>query len=115
MARGKPEPVRITTATRSHSDQVWAREKRYMVTMGIRTVCFVLAVVFFLAGMPAWLTWSFVVGSLFLPYIAVIMANAGVSPDPGGPVPFDPARPALGAGQEGGDDEPPVVDEADES
>ena len=29
------------------------------------------------------------IGSLVLPYIAVVMANAGVSPDPGGPEPFD--------------------------
>jgi hypothetical protein len=89
MARGEPEPVRITTASRSHSDDVWAREKRYMVTMGIRTACFIVAVLCYLSPLPHWVAWVFMVGSLVLPYIAVVMANAGVSPDPGGPDPFD--------------------------
>jgi Protein of unknown function (DUF3099) len=88
MARD-PEPVRITTASRSHSDDVWAREKRYMWTMGIRTACFIGAAVCFMAGLPLWLVWTLMGGSLVLPYIAVVMANAGVSPDPGGPDPFD--------------------------
>ncbi len=100
MPRGEPEPVRITSAARSHSDDVWAREKRYIVTMGIRTACFVVAVVCYLSSLPHWVAWVFVVGSLVLPYIAVVMANAGVSPDPGGPDPFDgdSGRPALGPG-----------------
>jgi len=89
MARGKPEPVRITTASRSHSDEVWAREKRYIITMGIRTACFIAAVLCYLSPLPRWFTWVFMIGSLVLPYIAVVMANAGVSPDPGGPDPFD--------------------------
>jgi hypothetical protein len=89
MARKEPEPVRITTATRSHSDDIWAREKRYMITMGIRTACFLAAVVCILNHFPTWLAWVFMIGSLILPYIAVVMANAGVSPDPGGPDPFD--------------------------
>jgi hypothetical protein len=89
MARGEPEPVRITSAARSHSDEVWSREKRYMLTMGIRTACFVAAVLCYLSSLPHWVAWVFVVGSLVLPYVAVVMANAGVSPDPGGPDPFD--------------------------
>jgi hypothetical protein len=89
MARGEPEPVRITTASRSHSDELWAREKRYMITMGIRTACFVTAVACYLSPLPHWVAWIFIVCSLVLPYIAVVMANAGVSPDPGGPDPFD--------------------------
>jgi hypothetical protein len=89
MARREPEPVRITTATRAHSDDVWAREKRYMITMGIRTACFLTAVICILTGAPQWIAWVFMIGSLVLPYVAVVMANAGVSPDPGGPDPFD--------------------------
>jgi hypothetical protein len=94
MARGKSEPVRITSAPRAHSDDLWSREKRYMLTMGIRTACFLIAVGTFMADAPAWIPWVFIISSLILPYIAVVMANAGVSPDPGGPDPFDPATDA---------------------
>jgi hypothetical protein len=31
-----------------------------------------------------------VIASVVLPYLAVVMANAGASPDPGGPEFFDP-------------------------
>ena len=107
MARGEPEPVRITTASRSHSDEVWAREKRYIITMGIRTACFIIAVISYLSPLPHWVAWVFIIGSLVLRYIAVVMANAGVSPDPGGPDPFDgiTGRSAL---------EPPAVDPREE-
>ena len=75
MARHEPEPVRITTASRSHHADVAIRQRRYLISMGIRTVCFL---------------WLFITGSLLLPYVAVILANAGASPDPGGPARFDP-------------------------
>ncbi len=89
MPGREPEPVRITSASRSHSDDLWSREKRYMITMGIRTACFIGAVTCFLTGVTLWVVWTLMVGSLILPYVAVVMANAGVSPDPGGPDPFD--------------------------
>jgi hypothetical protein len=54
--------------------------------MGIRTLCFLLAVVF----MGTWLMWVFITASFVLPYVAVVLANAGSSPDPGGPEYFDP-------------------------
>jgi hypothetical protein len=85
MARKEPEPVRITTATRGHSDDVGARQRRYVISMTIRTACFLLAV----ASMGHWFMWVFLVASLFLPYFAVVVANGGSSPDPGGPEPFD--------------------------
>jgi len=84
MARGKAQPVRITSAAQSHSDELWSREKRYMITMGIRTACFLIAVVTYLSSLPVWIAWVFMGGSLVLPYIAVVMANAGVTPDPEG-------------------------------
>jgi hypothetical protein len=93
MARRNPEPVRITSAARGHSDDLGARQRRYVLSMTIRTVCFLLAVVF----VGTWLMWFFLFGSVFLPYVAVVIANAGASPDPGGPEPFamDLDRPAL--------------------
>ena len=78
--------MRITTAQRSHHDDVAARQKRYLISMGIRTACFVLAVV----CIGHWFMWLFLVASFFLPTIAVIVANSAAGPDPGGPAYFDP-------------------------
>jgi hypothetical protein len=86
MARKEPVPVRITTATRSHHDDISMRQRRYLISMGIRTLCFVLAVV----SIHHWFMWAFLAASFVLPYVAVVLANAGSSPDPGGPEYFDP-------------------------
>lgn len=96
MPRREPEPVRITSAPRSRSADIGQRQRRYLISMGIRTVCFVLAVVF-RHVQP--LMWTFIVASFILPYVAVVMANAGSSPDPGGPEYFDPSQ---GRSLEGG-------------
>ena len=85
MAR-EPEPIRITTATRSHNEDIAARQKRYLISMTIRTVCFVLAVV----SIGHWFLWVFLVASLLLPPIAVIVANTSTTPDHGGPAHFEP-------------------------
>lgn len=45
-----------------------------MISMGVRTVLFVLALIF-----SGWLRWVFFVGSLVLPYAAVMLANEGKS------------------------------------
>ena len=83
MPRKEPEPVRITSATRSRSDDIGTRQRRYVISMSIRTACFLLAVV----SMGHWFMWVFLAASFFLPYVAVVVANAGASPDPGGPEP----------------------------
>ncbi len=50
--------------------------RRYLVSMGIRTICFILAVIA-LAGLHWTLIgWTLVVAAVILPYIAVVMANA---------------------------------------
>jgi hypothetical protein len=101
MVRREPDPIRITTATRSHSDDISARQRRYVISMTIRTVCFLLAVV----SMGHWFMWVFLVASFVLPYVAVVMANAGAAADPGDPelVRPDLDRPAI----EGPPDERP--------
>ena len=93
MPRRDPEPIRITSATRSHSDDVAGRQRRYLFSMGVRTACFLLAVVF--AG-TVWM-WVFILGSFLLPSIAVVMANAQArtDPDPDPGTAYDPNRPAL--------------------
>jgi len=80
MRRKREDSLRITTASRPRSEDIRGRERRYIISMGIRTLCFILAVVF----MGHWVMWLFLVGAVFLPYVAVVMANAGVTADPGG-------------------------------
>jgi Protein of unknown function (DUF3099) len=46
--------------------------RRYLVSMLVRTVCVVLLIV-----VHSPVRWGFAAGAVFLPYIAVIMANAG--------------------------------------
>jgi fatty acid desaturase len=94
MARKDPDPVRITSATRSHSDDIGARQRRYLISMAIRTACFIAAVLVFVTTGQGWVMWVLIIASFILPYVAVVMANAGASPDPGGPDPFgpDPSR-----------------------
>jgi Protein of unknown function (DUF3099) len=66
------ESVRITSAQTSHSERVRGRQTRYLISMGIRTLCFVAAI---LVG-DGWLRWVLIVAAVILPYIAVVMANA---------------------------------------
>jgi hypothetical protein len=74
MARHQTgEPVRITTASAGRDADIAMRQRRYLVAMSIRTVCFVAAI--FVT--PIWLRVVFVAGALLLPYVAVVMANAG--------------------------------------
>ena len=69
----KPDAVRITTARSSAADDMRSRQRRYLLAMGIRTVCFFAAV---LVGAGV-LRWILVLGAVFLPFLAVVVANAG--------------------------------------
>ncbi|WP_300679492.1 DUF3099 domain-containing protein [Nocardioides sp.] len=78
MARGKkdaPEAFRITDAPEPLSTDISARQKRYLVSMLARTVCFIAAGVAGIAGV-LWLALIFAFGAIVLPYVAVVMANA---------------------------------------
>jgi hypothetical protein len=78
MARDRsrgPDAVRITTAAASRNADISARQKRYVLSMGIRTVCFVGAIIASMAGIH-WLWPILIVAALVLPYVAVVMANA---------------------------------------
>jgi Flp pilus assembly protein TadB len=93
MRRRRPDPMRITSASRPRSEDIRGRERRYLISMAVRTACVVLAVVF----MGSWLMWVFLVGAVFLPYVAVVVANVS-NPDPGGPEGYRPDLRALGTG-----------------
>jgi hypothetical protein len=71
------EPILGTTARRSPRQEQRERQRRYLVTMGLRVVCFVMAIVLFGLGSPGWLIGIAVAGSLILPWVAVVAANAG--------------------------------------
>ena len=81
MRHSRADAVRITSASRPHSEDVRGRTRRYLISMGIRTVCFLLSVL----TIGHWFMWVFLVGALVLPYVAVVMANTGAGPDPDGP------------------------------
>lgn len=70
------DPVLVTTAPKNPQDELRERQRRYLVTMGVRTVMFLLAIVFYVIG----LHWAAVLTgalSLVLPWFAVVAANAG--------------------------------------
>jgi Flp pilus assembly protein TadB len=76
--RGTDEPIRITTASTGSGEGIAARQKRYLIAMGVRTACFIVVAVLAVTHLgPGWLPWIFVAGAVFLPYVAVVMANAG--------------------------------------
>jgi O-antigen/teichoic acid export membrane protein len=94
------------------SDDITYRQRRYLLMMGIRALCFVIAVVLFtnhfgwLAAVPAF-------GAIFIPYFAVVFANGGREPDntrgfmeyqPNVPATRDPAGPP----QANGGNDPPA-------
>ena len=72
MRRKDDGSVRITSASKPRSEDIRGRERRYLISMGLRAACFLLAV----ATMGHWVMWLFLVGAVFLPYVAVVLANA---------------------------------------
>ncbi len=67
--------IRITTAASDRNADIAARQKRYLISMSLRSLCFVGAIIAALAGV-GWLWPILIAGALVLPYIAVVMANA---------------------------------------
>ena len=73
LRRDRDEAVRITTASSNAQDEIWARQRRYIYSMAVRTVCFLGAIV---RRPDGWLRWVLIAGAVLLPYVAVVMANA---------------------------------------
>ena len=85
MARERSDQhdaVRITTAAESRNADIAVRQRRYLLSMSLRTVCFVGAILASLAGIH-WLWPILIGGALVLPYVAVVMANATSRRDEG--------------------------------
>lgn len=69
------EAIRITTASAGPGRDIAARQKRYVISMTIRTVCFIGAIVTGIEHVN-WAWPILIVAALVLPYVAVVMANA---------------------------------------
>jgi Protein of unknown function (DUF3099) len=74
----RAQVYRVTDARESRSEDIRRRYRRYAISMGIRTLCFVAAVLTY--GPARWVLFT---AALILPYIAVVIANAGREPDHG--------------------------------
>ena len=95
-----PPVYRITATTLGRAEDVAHRQLRYLISMGVRTICFLAAVVAWFAFGLAWLSALLFVGAILLPYISVVFANAGRERAEQLPVTIvAPRRPALAAGE----------------
>ncbi|MEU4081800.1 DUF3099 domain-containing protein [Streptomyces venezuelae] len=103
------EVFRITGARQGLADDVRGRQRRYVISMTVRTLSVIAAAV--LWNVERHVAIVALALGILLPYIAVVIANAGRETAPSLPSTFVPApvRPALGAGESsaGGDAERP--------
>ncbi|MCP9212741.1 DUF3099 domain-containing protein [Streptomyces cucumeris] len=92
---GDAEVFRITGARQGLADDVRGRQRRYVISMSVRTVSVVLAAVLWNVERHVAIV-ALVLGVL-LPYIAVVIANAGRENAPSLPTTYlpPPQRPML--------------------
>ena len=96
MSRVEPDVHSITDAGVALSEDQAGRQRRYLIAMAIRTSCVIGCVI-----APSPWRWVLAVGAVILPYIAVVVANAGRERSGSGGVriiPMKPSRRALGRG-----------------
>ena len=77
--RGRSQVHMVTQARRSLSEDISFRQRRYLLMMGVRALCFIIAVVMFVNHL-GWLTVIPAAGAIFIPYFAVVFANGGREP-----------------------------------
>jgi Flp pilus assembly protein TadB len=123
VSRRTPDAAQsITSAPEPLAADQARRERRYLIQMGIRIVCFLLAVLLW-QYVPMWVSLVLIVGAVVLPYTAVLFANAGrerrdVAPVPVLPPMLDagpratPADPVADPGDHRPDDDAPRADPA---
>lgn len=87
MKKSSPVPQSATSLPRAPRDDEGSRVTKYLVTMGIRIGCFAAMA---LVTPYGWYTWVFAIGAVFLPWIAVVIANVGE--DSRGPAVISPER-----------------------
>jgi hypothetical protein len=69
----------VTEAQPALSADIAARQRRYLIMMGIRIACFAATIALFAAG-AGWLAAIPAVGAIAIPYFAVVLANGGREP-----------------------------------
>lgn len=72
--KNAPRVPAVTSLPQSPRDEADHRVRRYAIMMAIRIVCFALMA---LVQPYGWYTWVFGLAAAVLPYIAVVIANAG--------------------------------------
>ncbi|GAA3739223.1 DUF3099 domain-containing protein [Streptomyces tremellae] len=98
---------RITGARAGLQEDVRGRQRRYVISMGIRTVAVILTVV--LWDVQREVAVAALLVGLLLPYVAVVIANGGRENATALPSAFvpTPARPTLTAGSAAAPDPAP--------
>ncbi|MEV4330727.1 DUF3099 domain-containing protein [Streptomyces sp. NPDC049597] len=93
--RGGTEVFRITGARQGLADDVRGRQRRYVISMSVRTVSVILAAV--LWNVERHVAVVALVLGVVLPYISVVIANAGREHAPSLPSTFvaPPSRPMI--------------------
>lgn len=88
---------RITGARAGLTEDIHRRQRRYIISMAIRTLSVILTVVLWNVERP--LAWGTLVLGALLPYVAVVVANAGRENTPPAPPAYipPPVRPVLEA------------------
>jgi hypothetical protein len=70
----------VTQARRSMSEDIAYRQRRYLIMMAFRAVCFGLTILLFINHL-GWVAAIPAVFAIFVPYVAVVFANGGREPD----------------------------------
>ncbi|MFI6564220.1 DUF3099 domain-containing protein [Streptomyces sp. NPDC050534] len=83
---GRGQVFRITGARTGLAEDVRARQRRYVIAMSVRTLSVVLAIV--LWDVERYIAMAALVLGLLLPYVAVVIANAGRERPPALPTTF---------------------------
>jgi hypothetical protein len=116
---GGAQVFRITGARKGLAEDVRGRQRRYIITMSIRTLSVILATV--LWGIERHVAMVALILGGVLPYISVVIANAGRENVPSLPSAFDvtatrialPAPSSAGAAEPGTGPQPEEVTEAE--
>jgi Protein of unknown function (DUF3099) len=81
MARRNDRNVQLVTqARRPMSEDIAYRQRRYLIMMSFRAVCFGLTILLFVNHL-GWVAAIPAVFAIFVPYVAVVFANGGREPD----------------------------------
>lgn len=91
----------LTNLPLSPDEERKHRMIKYSVAMGIRVVCLIVAVL-----VPGWWAAAPLIGAIFLPYFAVVIANVSIDPRraevqrPGNILPVAPPPPGEDDGRQ---------------